>query len=202
MVGGSPPSAPKEPRASARAIDRRRLLRLGFLASLAALIAAAIAALARFIYPHSQAVDNYVNVDPSKVPVAGDPPLEDKTGNFYLVNLRANEGLWGNDDHTAGGFVAFSSICTHLRCHIAWEPAQHWQTEREFATGLFVCHCHDSIFTKAGVKIFGPAPRSMDPLELEPLSDGTLRVHATKVHKGTAAYAPPDPKTMIPPSQS
>ena len=65
--------------------------------------------------------------------------------------------------------VAYSPWCTHLGC------AYHWDTEaREFQ-----CPCHDSIFSKDGSVLAGPAPRPLDryevKLEGEKLWIGPLR---------------------------
>jgi Rieske Fe-S protein len=50
---------------------------------------------------------------------------------------------------------AFSSICPHLGCAVAFDPgSQH-----------FKCPCHDSAFGADGARIAGPAERGLDMLE-------------------------------------
>lgn len=46
----------------------------------------------------------------------------------------------------------FSNICTHLACHVNWQPdIQH-----------FVSPCHDGHFDMLGRNISGPPPRPLD----------------------------------------
>jgi ubiquinol-cytochrome c reductase iron-sulfur subunit len=76
----------------------------------------------------------------------------------------------GNTSWTAGGYVAYSKLCTHLGC-----PVGLYQEK----TQQLVCPCHQSIFNvNAGcVPEFGPAPR---PLPQLPIAiDGTGQLRAT-----------------------
>ena len=58
------------------------------------------------------------------------------------------------------GFVIFSSVCPHLGCRFAWD------TDKK----VFFCPCHNSTYTRDGLKIAGPAPRGLDPLPLREMS--------------------------------
>jgi menaquinol-cytochrome c reductase iron-sulfur subunit len=51
--------------------------------------------------------------------------------------------------------VVLSPICPHLGCPIDWNPSK----------GQFNCPCHGGTFDRAGRRIGGPPPRSMDDLE-------------------------------------
>lgn len=62
-----------------------------------------------------------------------------------------------------GQLHAFSSVCPHLGCAVDWSP----EHER------FKCPCHRSAFGIDGTAEEGPAPRSLDSLELE-AQDGDL----------------------------
>ncbi len=48
--------------------------------------------------------------------------------------------------------------CPHLGCGVEWHP------EVEFAgsKSWFQCPCHGSTYNKAGIRVYGPAPRPMD----------------------------------------
>jgi len=48
--------------------------------------------------------------------------------------------------------VVYSAQCTHLGC------GYHWDDQEEH----FVCPCHESVFSKDGAVISGPAPRPLD----------------------------------------
>lgn len=68
-------------------------------------------------------------------------------GFFYLVHL--------ND----GGFMAFSSRCTHLGCTLPWDDTAE----------QFICPCHASKFDIRGLVVNSPAPRPLDilPVKIE-----------------------------------
>jgi cytochrome b6-f complex iron-sulfur subunit len=52
--------------------------------------------------------------------------------------------------------------------------------------GWFRCPCHGSTYNDAGVRVFGPAPRSMDRMQLtiDP-SSGRISVNTGSITKGT-----------------
>lgn len=64
-----------------------------------------------------------------------------------------------------GAVRVLSPICPHLGCSIPWN-----ETKQEF-----ICPCHAAVFTMNGIKISGPAPRSMDDLESK-VEDGMLKI--------------------------
>ncbi len=61
-------------------------------------------------------------------------------GFFYLVCLED------------GGFMAYSSKCTHLGCTLPWDDVQK----------KFICPCHASSFDIYGQVLSTPAPRPLD----------------------------------------
>ena len=73
---------------------------------------------------------------------------------------------------TEAGFVALSSVCTHLGCVARYEDESK----------AITCPCHGSNFDTAGKVTAGPAPRPLDRRHLE-LADGQLIVD---VHKKAA----------------
>jgi cytochrome b6-f complex iron-sulfur subunit len=52
---------------------------------------------------------------------------------------------------TPQGFRAFSAICTHLGCIVAWNPARH----------DIECPCHAGVFDASGQVVSGPPPRPL-----------------------------------------
>jgi Rieske Fe-S protein len=55
-----------------------------------------------------------------------------------------------------GELHAVSAVCTHLRCLVAWNPAERsWD-----------CPCHGSRFGQDGEVLEGPAVRPLEPREL------------------------------------
>ena len=69
------------------------------------------------------------------------------------------------------GFMALSSICTHLGCITQWKP------ELE----MIACPCHGSRFHKDGTVEHGPAPRALPHFALRLTADGGLLVDKLEV---------------------
>jgi cytochrome b6-f complex iron-sulfur subunit len=67
------------------------------------------------------------------------------------------------------GFIAFSTVCTHLGCMTKYEP----ENNRIF------CPCHGSQYTIEGVVTAGPAPRPLPRFELV-VDKGFLVVNTRK----------------------
>ena len=51
-------------------------------------------------------------------------------------------------------------------------------------TGWFRCPCHGSTYTRAGIRVFGPAPRPMDTMAITANPDGSLTVDTGRIVKG------------------
>jgi cytochrome b6-f complex iron-sulfur subunit len=49
--------------------------------------------------------------------------------------------------------------------------------------GWFRCPCHGSTYTDSGVRVFGPAPRSMDTMDIS-VSGGRLAVNTGSITPG------------------
>jgi menaquinol-cytochrome c reductase iron-sulfur subunit len=81
----------------------------------------------------------------------------------YNVELLPHN-VWAVKD-AAGSATVFSPVCTHLGCQVGWDRG----------TQRFVCPCHNSVFTKDGTVVSGPAPRSLDTLPNK-VKDGVLSV--------------------------
>jgi len=74
-------------------------------------------------------------------------------GRFYLVRLQD------------GGFLALSSICSHLECSVPWNAKD----------SNFACPCHGSVFDRTGAVLNPPAPRPLD-LYAVAIEGGIVRV--------------------------
>ncbi len=81
------------------------------------------------------------------------------------IKTEKQEDVWvvkkSNDKLTT-----FSPICPHLGCRYDWVQ------EKE----LFICPCHNSIFTIEGKYVSGPALRGLDTLPIEIKDDDMLYV--------------------------
>lgn len=88
------------------------------------------------------------------------PPKMRRTSEVLLTRLphlptgtgREFKGVLGNDLIAArlpsGEVRVFSSICTHLGCHVTWDQT----------AGNFFCPCHLGRFDSEGRVIAGPPP--------------------------------------------
>jgi cytochrome b6-f complex iron-sulfur subunit len=173
---------PRDAAASRRpaGVSRRRFLLGTFVATVGGALAVATGTLLDFLYPRGVrraggpvAAGNLLDY-----PVGGAPVLN-ANGHFYLVNLdpaaTATNGGAGGE-----GLLALWRKCPHLGCAVPWNAAFHF----EDAEGWFRCPCHQSTYTKAGIRVFGPAPRSMDTMLIEVAADGSIVVHTDKITRG------------------
>jgi menaquinol-cytochrome c reductase iron-sulfur subunit len=99
--------------------------------------------------------------------------------------VRSVTDAWSRSDATTIGaawvkrnaddtFTAFSTVCPHLGCGVNLDKQRN----------LFACPCHTSAFTLDGKYQGGPAPRGMDPLEVEVRGKQVL-IHYKRFKQGT-----------------
>lgn len=128
------------------AIPRRRFLRwlLGFsVVSTLTMVAAPVVA---FLVPPKSSVAG----SGGKIPAGtlADIPL----GKGIVVPMGSKPAIVVN---TAQGVVAYSAICTHLGCIVAFDDL----------SATIVCPCHDGRFSPAnGSVVSGPPPAPLPPV--------------------------------------
>lgn len=71
----------------------------------------------------------------------------------------------------SAGFMALSSICTHLGCITQWKQE----------LGLIACPCHGSRFGRDGSVLQGPAPRGLPHFAIRQMADGSLLVDKLEI---------------------
>jgi len=183
-------------------VTRRRILKLAFWTSAGTLVAGAVASLVNSLYPRSvEAFGGPVAVSAANVPKPGDPPLISIEGKFWLVNLGEGEGhIDGDDARTGGGLVALWRRCPHLGCAVPWRGDYVFAEtdDAEKRQGWFLCPCHGSTYTKTGVRVAGPAPRSMDTMRIELDAAGNVIVQTGQRTKGDTD----NPLRATPPPQA
>lgn len=109
----------------------------------------------------------------SSMPATDAAPQANVAGKFWLVNT-ADEGV-----------KAIYMVCTHLGCLYKWEQANV----------RFECPCHGSKFTREGLYIEGPAPRSLDTF-LVTIENGEVAVDTGK--KTLGAPSAESPARVVP----
>jgi cytochrome b6-f complex iron-sulfur subunit len=167
-------------RVETRQVSRRNLLRITFWSGLLASLTACAASMVDMLYPRD--VTGFGGIVPMPGTASDYAPgtkTPNAVGKYWLVHLTEEQG---------GGFLALWWKCPHLGCTVPWresftfvDPATG-QEDR----GWFRCPCHGSTYNDAGVRVFGPAPRPMDRMELtiDPGS-GRISVNTGRITKGT-----------------
>ncbi len=88
---------------------------------------------------------------------------------------RSKTNGWEKSTNSYGAFVlrksetevvVYSNVCTHLSCHVNWNPDQK----------EFICPCHDGRFDINGQVTKEPPPRPLDKYETK-IEGGTLSIH-------------------------
>jgi cytochrome b6-f complex iron-sulfur subunit len=160
-VGGAP--------AMGAAMTRRRALAAGFWVGAGALVAGGGAALLNVLYPRKvEPFGGPVFVGRALIPRPGEPPRAVQEGHFLLAHLLPDEGrIAGDEASSPGGVLALWWRCPHLGCTVPWKDGFVTPHDPLGRRGWFNCNCHGSTYTKAGVRVYGPAPRSMDTMRVE-----------------------------------
>ena len=170
----------------ARKVARRSLLRVGVFAGLALFSGSMLAGfLGYFNLRKPKGFGGLVTVIKSRVPKAGDDPVRIPEGKFWLANLSGPQGdVLGAGG--VGGVMALYWKCPHLGCTIPWRPDfAGAQVNFPGVQGWFRCPCHGSTYSRAGIRVFGPAPRPMDTMAVSVSGDGSLSVNTGAITLGT-----------------
>jgi cytochrome b6-f complex iron-sulfur subunit len=177
-------------------LSRRNVLKLGFWTAIGAAAVSAGVSFVNTLYPRVlEPFGGPVGVPASAVPKPGAPPLANFDGHFLLVNLAKGEGRAAGDETPAeGGLVALWWKCPHLGCTVPWRGDFVSPADPLGRRGWFACPCHGSTYTKAGVRIFGPAPRSMDTMQIDVNAKGQITVQTGKRTTG----GPDNPQRAVP----
>jgi len=155
-------------------VSRRRVLQTSFWTGIGAVLAGMGACGLDIIYPSKVAgFGGKVSVPKSQIPSPGQK-VQIAAGRFWLVSLTAEQG--------GPGLLALWWRCPHLGCTVPWRPSFSWPdpASGQIKLGWFRCPCHGSTYTDAGVRVFGPAPRSMDTMAISVGGSGDLTVDTGK----------------------
>ena len=163
------------------------MLRRGFLAGLGALSLGSLAVFLNFFNPRGvTGFGGLVDIPASLVPKPGQDPVHFLEGRVWLVNLRPGDGVPEAFRSVAppsaqGGLLALYHVCPHLGCTVPW------RSDFEFGgvTGWFRCPCHGSTYTKGGIRVFGPAQRSMDTLQIKAVTSGGVTIDTSRITRGS-----------------
>jgi cytochrome b6-f complex iron-sulfur subunit len=131
--------------------NRRTLLKglLGFVGGLG--LGGMIYGVYRFLAPRAGA-DASVEISLRDIPLGGAYPFQ--YGASPGVLFRGEEG----------SMKAFSLVCTHLACTVAWNPEKK----------NFYCPCHEGLFDAEGHVISGPPPAPLERFKVEVKGDRVI----------------------------
>ena len=169
-------------RAQRREMTRRQLMKVSFWGVFGFGLTGGAASFLSFCWPRGvQGFGGKIVVSATLVPEAGAAPVAVTFGKFWLVHLNAGEGTHGGfGEEGDQGLVALWWKCPHLGCTIPWKSTFRFRGLQ----GWFRCPCHGSTYTKAGVRVFGPAPRPMDTMAVVVNVDGSVTVDSGSITKG------------------
>lgn len=165
----------------ARTTSRRSFIRLSFWGGFGVALAGATGTAVDFLYPRNvQGFGGPVPAGKAVDYVRGAAPVFLREAQAWVVNLDPTEDRAGG----AGGGVGLLALwqrCPHLGCAVPWEAGFSFQGD---GGGWFRCPCHRSTYTKAGVRVYGPAPRSMDTMAIEVDVNGLVTIQTGEIMPG------------------
>ncbi|MBF6601237.1 MAG: Rieske 2Fe-2S domain-containing protein [Dehalococcoidia bacterium] len=179
-------------------VSRRGVLKVGFWAGLGVMLATIGTTIIYALYPRrAPANGGQQRIGTSEVsPFGGVIPvgtLDQLEAGQKIHNLDARAWLVrfdeaqaaNNPPAKAGMIIALYHKCPHLGCTVPWRPDFSREDPRNSKTyaGWFLCPCHGSTYSDAGVRVFGPAPRSMDTFALT-ITGGRMVVDTSKITLG------------------
>jgi cytochrome b6-f complex iron-sulfur subunit len=171
----------------ARKLARRSFLRVSAFAGLTLFTGGLLASfLGFFNLRKPSGFGGTVTVTRDRIPRPGADPVRIPEGKFWLVNLNGPEGDVLQAGGT-GGLLALYWKCPHLGCSVPWSPAFNGAAVNfPGIIGWFRCPCHGSTYSKAGIRVYGPAPRPMDTMRLTVNGDGSISVNTGQITSGAA----------------
>ncbi len=164
-----------------RDVSRRNFIRASFWAGLGVTLLGSVGLLLDFLYPRN------VRGFGGPVPAGnvadypkGGQPTPNSEGQFWIANLDPGETRAGGTGG-ADGLLALWRKCPHLGCTVPWRATFSYEGD---AGGWYRCPCHGSTYTKSGIRVFGPAPRSMDTMAIEIDASGNITVQTGQITPG------------------
>ena len=158
-------------------VSRRRFILASFWTGLGVSLAGTLGFFLDFFYPRGVAgFGGPVAAGNVKELPKGGIPKQFAIGAFWLVNLDPEDVIAGSRVGSDGGsgLLALWRKCPHLGCSVPWRSG--FRLKGEEGQGWFRCPCHGSTYNKAGVRIFGPAPRPMDTMQIDIDEAGNITV--------------------------
>jgi cytochrome b6-f complex iron-sulfur subunit len=163
-----------------RNVSRRNFIRASFWGGLGITLLGSVGLLLDFLWPRG--VKGFGGPVPAgnvaDYPRGGEP-RPNSEGQFWIANMDPAETRRGGSDG-ADGLLALWRKCPHLGCTVPWRESFTWEDTQ----GWYRCPCHGSTYTKSGIRVFGPAARSMDTMAIEIDDAGNITVQTGQITSG------------------
>jgi cytochrome b6-f complex iron-sulfur subunit len=168
-------------------VSRRKLLLVGFWAGMGAMLLGIVTTTINSLYPRNVSGfgQSFFVGTVDQLKSAPGQKLHNLDAKAWLVMLTGDQ-VRRNPGAQEGSIVAIYHKCVHLGCTVPWRAdfSREDPRNKETYAGWFLCPCHGSTYSDAGVRVFGPAPRSLDVFELS-VKDGKMTVNTGKIITGT-----------------
>jgi len=165
-------------------VSRRKVMLVGFWAALGTMLLGVVTTMLTIVYPSGvSGFGSSVFIGSiDQLPPGG--RLRNLDAKVWLVRFNAEQARH-NPGAQEGAILAIYHKCVHLGCTVPYRADFSREDPRNGETyaGWFVCPCHGSTYSDAGVRVFGPAPRSLDTFELL-IKDGKMTVNTGKITTG------------------
>ncbi|MGE3856639.1 MAG: ubiquinol-cytochrome c reductase iron-sulfur subunit [Dehalococcoidia bacterium] len=170
-------------------VSRRSFIRASFWGGLSLTLLGSVGTLLDYLYPRNvRGFGGPVPAGNVKDFPKGGEPKQFSEGQFWLANLDPAETRPGGAGG-ADGLLALWRKCPHLGCTVPWISGFNFEGDK----GWYRCPCHGSTYTKSGIRVFGPAPRSMDSMKIDIDEAGNITVQTGEITPG----GPDNPQRAI-----
>lgn len=181
VVVRPPVAGPKMPE-----VSRRRVLQIGFWAGMGGLLTGIVVTILNSLYPRGITGFGSTVVVGTIEQLSPGQKIHNLDAKAWMVRLNAEQAR-RNPPAAEGSVLALYHKCPHLGCTVPYRADFIFDDPRNGETyqGWFRCPCHGSTYSDAGVRVFGPAPRSMDSFDLK-IDAGKMIVNTGKITLGSS----------------
>lgn len=164
-------------------VSRRGVVRIAFWSGIGGMLAAIGVSTIDFLYPRKVTGFGGTVFAGTVDQLAPGAPVKSIEAKAWLVKMDAETARRNGGEE--GAILALYQKCPHLGCSVPWRGDYSREDPRseESYQGWFLCPCHGSTYSGAGVLVFGPAPRSMDTMEVT-IENGNITVNTGAITQG------------------
>ena len=165
-------------------VSRRKVLLIGFWSAMGATMFGIVATIINSLYARDVAGFGGTVFVGSVDQLAPGKKLHNLDAKAWIVRFDAEQARRNNAQE--GAIMALYHKCPHLGCTVPYRADFSREDPRNGETyaGWFLCPCHGSTYSDGGVRVFGPAPRSLDTFALT-IAGGKMTVNTGKITTGT-----------------